>query len=190
MYVTPITLENLDELRRLLHPRGVWRNFGYRTPPSLFGLRLAWRGGTGHGVFFHRTDTDRVFGFALGFGEEGPDEEMEFAIAVTSPVERGLRLGTKGGQAAEEHFLGGGRCGVLWAWGDASNSPMLGLARTCGWQLLPDEGETREMVDGVVRIRRVQQTVQGWRDECIRRQNPARVDNGSIKNTNTQGGLS
>src|SRR5688572_26567013 len=87
---TPITLDNLETLRDLMYPREIWRNFGYRTPPSLFGLKLAWRSGGAHGIYFVRQDTGRIFGFALGFGQAGPDSELEFAIAVTEKVERGL----------------------------------------------------------------------------------------------------
>ena len=164
--LVPMTFDNAPHLAALFQERDVWRNFGYESPPSSFALRLRVRQGDMTGVLFHRPAIDRFIGFAIGFGAPGPESALEFAIAVPDPAERRRQIGKTVGMRAVSWFFEHERCERLWAWGDAKNTAMVALAKTCGWELLGHEQGGRQMVDGHTETVEVRMTREGWRAWC------------------------
>ena len=158
----PLTLHNAPALAALFTQRDVWRNFGYETAPSTFSLCLRLRQGDLTGVLFFRTSDARFVGFALGFGVTGPEAALEFAIAVPDPSLRRHAIAKTIGMRAVSWFFEQQLCERLWAWGDANNTAMLALVKTCGWEVVGQEAGGREMVDGHVETVEVRMTRAGW----------------------------
>jgi RimJ/RimL family protein N-acetyltransferase len=162
LQIVPLTFDNAPVLAALFEQRDVWRNFGYEAPPSSFALRLRLRQGDMTGVLFHRPSLDRFIGFAIAFGVPGPDKALEFAIAVPDPAERRRNIASTVGMKAVSWFFEHDRCERLWAWGDAKNTAMIALVKTCGWELLGHEAGGRQMVDGHTETVEVRMTREGW----------------------------
>jgi RimJ/RimL family protein N-acetyltransferase len=166
LQLIPLTFENAPALAELFQQRDVWRNFGYECAPSSFALRLRLRQGDLTGLFFFRPSLHRFVGFALAFGVPGPDAALEFAIAVPDPAERRRNVAKTIGMQAVSWFFSHELCQKLWAWGDAKNTAMVALVKTCGWELVGYEQAGREMVDGHTETVEVRMTRDGWLAWC------------------------
>jgi RimJ/RimL family protein N-acetyltransferase len=162
LQLVPLTFDNAPVLADLFGQRDVWRNFGYEAAPSSFALRLRLRQGDMTGLYFYRPSVERFIGFALGFGVPGPDAALEFAIAVPDPAERRRNIAKTVGMKAVSWFFDNHLCERLWAWGDAKNTAMVALVKTCGWELLGSEQAGRQMVDGHTDTVEVRMTREGW----------------------------
>jgi RimJ/RimL family protein N-acetyltransferase len=170
LQLVALTFDNAPVLAQLFQERDVWRNFGYETAPSSFALRLRLRQGDMTGLFFYRPSVARFIGFALGFGVPGQDAALEFAIAVPDPAERRRNIAKTVGMKAVSWFFENDLCERLWAWGDAKNTAMVALVKTCGWELLGYEKEGRQMADGHTETVEVRMTREGWRAWCAAQQ--------------------
>lgn len=166
LQLIPLTFDNAPVLAQLFQERDVWRNFGYESAPSSFALRLRLRQGDMTGLLFYRPSVERFIGFGIGFGVPGPDQALEFAIAVPDPGERRRQIAKHIGMRAVSWLFENGRCERLWAWGDAKNAAMAALAKTCGWEILGFEKEGRQMVDGHTDTVEVRMTREGWLAWC------------------------
>jgi RimJ/RimL family protein N-acetyltransferase len=161
-----LSIDNAPALAELFRERDVWRNFGYETAPSSFVLRLRLRQGDLTGLLFRQTSSSMFLGFALGFGVPGPSSALEFAIAVPDPAARRRNIAKTVGMKAVSWFFEKNLCERLWAWGDAKNTAMLALVKTCGWEVVGFEEGGRDMVDGPTDTVEVRMTRAGWQAWC------------------------
>jgi len=166
LQLVALTFDNAPVLAQLFEERDVWRNFGYECAPSSFALRLRLRQGDVTGLLFYRSSTQRYVGFALAFGVPGPQASLEFAIAVPDPAERRRNIGKIVGMQAVSWFFGNELCAKLWAWGDAKNTAMVALVKSCGWEIVGYEQGGRQMVDGPADAVEVRMTREGWLAWC------------------------